>query len=264
MPRDQNGNTVPLPGTIVANGDTILPSQHNPMVSDLYAMMGQSLSRDGQGGMRAPLAMNGFRVEGVGTAISDSDAVSLGQSRANGVLVGTIHDWCGQTVPETYLFAHGQAVSRSAYPVLFAAIGTSFGGGDGATTFNLPDTRGRVLAGRDTEASSVLAAFFGAVSRTIGSFLGSASHVLTLQESPSHFHTGVTSSEGNHQHSFPSPAAGNAQGGSSSYTGGPISRLTDFAGLHSHSFQTNSQGGGSAHTNTQPTLIVNKIIKATY
>lgn len=75
MPRDSNGTTTPLPGTIVSLGQTIQPSQHNPMVEDLYAMMTQSLSRDGQGGMRTNLDMGGFRVRNLEAPSLPNDAV---------------------------------------------------------------------------------------------------------------------------------------------------------------------------------------------
>lgn len=79
MPRDANGNTQPLPGTIVATGDTVLPSQHNPAMVDLYAMMTQSLSRDGQGGMRTNLDMSGFRLTNLANGTSPSDAATVSQ-----------------------------------------------------------------------------------------------------------------------------------------------------------------------------------------
>lgn len=78
MPRDSNGNTQPLGGTIVSTGDPILPSQHNPALVDLYEMMSQSLSRDGQGGMRANLNMNGYRIVNVATSSASGDLATNG------------------------------------------------------------------------------------------------------------------------------------------------------------------------------------------
>ena len=80
MPRDSSGTTTPLPGTIVSSGDTILPSQHNPMVQDVYAMMTQSLSRDGQGGMRANLDMSGFRIANLAAPTLATDAARFGDT----------------------------------------------------------------------------------------------------------------------------------------------------------------------------------------
>lgn len=79
MPRDANGNTQPLPGTIVSTGDTVLPSQHNPALVDLYAMMTQSLSRDGQGGMRANLDLSTFKAINLAAGVAAGDAVNFSQ-----------------------------------------------------------------------------------------------------------------------------------------------------------------------------------------
>lgn len=66
-----------------------------------------------------------------------------------GVPVGTILAFAGQTPPDGYLECNGQAVSRTTYAALFAAIGTTWGSGDGSTTFNLPELRGEFLRGWD-------------------------------------------------------------------------------------------------------------------
>lgn len=62
---------------------------------------------------------------------------------------GVMLQYGGSAAPTGWLLCYGQAVSRTTYADLFAAIGTAFGVGDGSTTFNLPDARGRVLAGKD-------------------------------------------------------------------------------------------------------------------
>src|SRR5690606_30754565 len=112
MPRDVNGNVTPPPGTIVSSGDTILPSQHNPVVTDYAAMLEQSLSRDGQGGMRAPLNMNGFKLTNVGTATLPWDAVNMAQASSLGTPIGTVVDYAGSNPPEGWLLCYGQSLSR--------------------------------------------------------------------------------------------------------------------------------------------------------
>lgn len=60
------------------------------------------------------------------------------------VPIGAIIEYTTEVIPtENFMYAHGQAVSRTAFPILFARIGTRYGSGDGSTTFNLPDKRGR-------------------------------------------------------------------------------------------------------------------------
>lgn len=66
--------------------------------------------------------------------------------------VGTVLPFAGNTEPEGFLFTEGQEVLRNAYPNLFATIGTTYGEGDGVTTFNLPDYREMVLVGAGQNA----------------------------------------------------------------------------------------------------------------
>lgn len=66
--------------------------------------------------------------------------------------VGTVLPFAGNIEPEGFLFTEGQEVLRNAYPGLFAAIGTTYGEGDGVTTFNLPDYREMVLVGAGQNA----------------------------------------------------------------------------------------------------------------
>ena len=68
--------------------------------------------------------------------------------------VGVILPFGGTTAPSGYLMCTGQAVSRTTYAALFAVIGTSFGSGDGSTTFNVPDLRGEFLRGAGTNSHS--------------------------------------------------------------------------------------------------------------
>ena len=104
---------------------------------------------------------------------------------------GIIMPFAGTTAPSSYLMCFGQAVSRTTYSALFAAIGTTYGSGDGSTTFNLPDLRGRVIAGQDdmggTSANRLTSPING---DTLGAAGGSESHTLTTNEMPSHTHTG--------------------------------------------------------------------------
>lgn len=96
------------------------------------------------------------------------------------VPTGAYFPFAGSVAPEGFLLAQGQAVSRTDQAALFAVIGTTYGAGNGTTTFNLPDLRQRVPVGRDTTDIDFNA---------IGKVGGAKDHVLTVDEMPSHTHT---------------------------------------------------------------------------
>lgn len=87
--------------------------------------------------------------------------------------VGIILPFTGTTTPSGWLLCYGQAVNRSTYAELFAVLGTQYGSGNGSTTFNVPDLRGRVVAGRDnmggTGASRITEVFLGENPNSLGS-----------------------------------------------------------------------------------------------
>lgn len=164
-----------------------------------------------------------------------------------GVPSGTIVDYGGATAPSGWLLCYGQAVSRTAYALLFAAIGTAHGAGDGSTTFNLPDHRGRVTAGKDnmggSAANRLTSGASGITGTTLGAVGGTETHTLTTAQLASHLHSPVS---GSGVSTF-----GVASGGTGFGSGdGSLGACT-----------TSSTGSGSAHQNAQPTIVQNKIIK---
>lgn len=122
--------------------------------------------------------------------------------------IGIVMDWVTTSVPSAdWLVCDGSAVSRSTYSGLFALMGTSFGIGDGSTTFNLPDLRGQFVAGYSGAGDYA----------SIGATGGSETHALTAAETAVKGHThsnslGVSiASSGAHQHKIAmadSPSAG--------------------------------------------------------
>lgn len=116
-----------------------------------------------------------------GTRMFDSSIGSEGAWRATpipagGLPAGSIIQWSSNTAPPNWFIADGSAISRTLWPSLFAVIGTTYGSGDGSTTFNLPDLRGRVAVGRDGSQTEfdVLGESGGSKSHTHGSSLMSA------------------------------------------------------------------------------------------
>lgn len=183
------------------------------------------------------------------------------------LFAGTILPYGGSSAPSGFLFCFGQAVSRSTYADLFAVIGTTFGAGDGSTTFNIPDLRGRIPAGQDDMGGTAANRLTGQPGGVDGDMLGAAggdeTHSLTIVEMPSHPHSGTTDSSGTHTHpvSGESPQNNSAVGPiNAGYTGTSVSRDTDSAGSHTHTFTTDATGGDGSHNNVQQTLIVTYII----
>jgi microcystin-dependent protein len=87
-----------------------------------------------------------------GQALVTSGGVAV-WGAANAVPAGVVLPYTASAAPTGYLLCDGTAVSRTTYSTLFAVISTGYGTGDGATTFNLPDLRGRVPVGIGTNAA---------------------------------------------------------------------------------------------------------------
>jgi phage-related tail fiber protein len=88
-------------------------------------------------------------IEYVGDTLDEDDRTQLRRAIEKIVGVGAVMFFARNTAPTGWLKANGAAVSRTTYADLFAAIGTTFGAGDGSTTFNVPDLRGEFLRGWD-------------------------------------------------------------------------------------------------------------------
>jgi microcystin-dependent protein len=161
---------------------------------------------------------------------------------------GALMDFAGTTVPTGWLMCDGSQVSRTTNAPLFSAIGTTYGAGDGSTTFNLPDCRGRVTAGLDPggTAGRLTAGGSGIAGQTLGAAGGIETETLTAAQMPSHNHT-----LGGNTVSFL------ASGGNlwSALANAPAAINAWYIS------QTDTAGSGAAHQNTQPTIIMNKIIK---
>lgn len=204
--------------------------------------------------------------------------------------VGEITMWGTTTAPTGWLICDGSAISRTTYAGLFALIGTTFGVGDGSTTFNLPNLKGRVPVGRDSADTDW---------DVLGETRGSKTHTLTISEMPSHTHIQnshnhsqsahnhilyaiATSTDGSHRHEFSDTGGATAQRSTSSPTASTATNTnavdyTEYAGTHSHTVTgitvdttatniaetaTNQNAGGDgAHNNIQPSIVLNFIIR---
>lgn len=164
---------------------------------------------------------------------------------------GIINPFAGITAPDGWLLCYGQAISRTVYSDLFIALSTTYGAGDGSTTFNVPDLRGRVVAGLDNMGGTDAGLL--STANTLGTTTGTETITLTTAQMPSHTHI-----QDAHNHTKTTSTAGSVtqrvQIGSGTSTNDAF--ITDNA-----TATNQNTGGGTSHNNMQPTMTINYIIK---
>jgi microcystin-dependent protein len=285
MSRNGSG-TYNLPaGNPVVTGTTITSTWANTTLSDIASSLTGSIASDGQTPMSGNLNIANNKVINVTDPTSAQDAATKAYVDAVGFTVapgtsgnvltsngtiwtsaaaptipsGSMQMWPTATAPTGYLLCAGAAVSRTTYAALYAVIGTTFGVGDGTTTFNVPDLRGRSPFGVST-------------SYALASTGGSADAITVA-----HTHTATTDSSGTHNHSAASGGGGTNVGGfgqsgvngfigyseSGTYynAGQSGTQLIQSAGSHTHTLTTNSTGSSGTNANLSPYLAINFIIK---
>lgn len=178
--------------------------------------------------------------------------------------IGEMTIWGTSTAPTGWLICDGSAVSRSTYSALFGVLSTTYGVGDGSTTFNLPNLKGRVPVGRDASQTEF---------DTIGETGGSKTNALGVSNLPAHTHSGSTNNTGGHAHtSAQSDIVRQFGGGDAKLTAnsnyGPYntgSITTDTQGAHDHTVSVSGGGNGTATGNAfsvlQPYIALNYIIR---
>jgi microcystin-dependent protein len=245
-------------------------------------------------------ANGNFEIANTGSGTFNLNSGS-GPMTINGVAVsfipvGMIVPYMGATgVPSKWLFCYGQNINRTTYAALFAVVGTTYGAGDGSTTFTLPDLRGRTVAGVDAMgggSADRITIFDGDV---LGNAGGSQVHYLDETQIPAHAHiadppntalsvsgtgTGTTNNSGTHSHGIYTTDPGVNHGGTFISNS---DRNFDFqntiqsnnGGNHSHTvsvtvsasgavdiaaFWTANTGGSTWHPNIQPTIMLNYMV----
>lgn len=249
---NMGGNRIEFVGTPVNVSDAVTKGYAD---TALALIMANYLSRDGSQPMTGDLNMGGNKVTNLdlGVPSVDGDGVSRAYllqvlSEIAATPPGTIAPFAGDevSIPTGWLLCDGRAVSRTDFAALFAVVGVVYGAGNGSTTFNLPDFRGRVAVGLDNMGS------LGAANRitdpqadALGGTFGAQSHVLGVNELPVHSHSYVDS--------YVTDEAGGDDLGpvntnmTSEYTS--VSRTTGTA------------GAADAHGNIQPSIAMNVIVK---
>ncbi len=204
-------------------------------------------------------------------ALSTSGTVGAGL-----VPPGALMHFGGAAAPSGWLFCFGQAISRTTFSALFGAIGTTYGVGDGSATFNLPDGRGRVLAGLDnmggTSANRLTGLSGGVNGDVLGATGGAEAHALITAELAAHTHT-VPSQANVSRDGWGTTGVGlgSVNSGRIVVGSGIVENVEVLESLRSAgndqaaaldgSQASGSAGSGGAHNNVQPTLVLPIIIK---
>lgn len=180
-----------------------------------------------------PSASNYLRGDGAWATISGTPS-------------GVVSAFAGSSAPTGWLLCSGAAVSRTTYADLFTAIGTTYGSGDGSTTFNLPDLRGRAAFGIDnmggSAANRITSGGSGITGTTLGASGGAETVTLSTSQMPSHTH--------------------NLYQGPAMYAGVNVGTAPANGqnGTYGSTYIANT-GGGGAHNTVPPAIILNYIIK---
>jgi microcystin-dependent protein len=207
------------------------------------------------------------------------------------VPAGCILDFGAAVAPTGWKICDGSAIARVEFSALFAVIGTTYGAGDGSTTFNLPDCRSRFTIGSGSGAGltpRTLAAKGGQQDAVVVSHNhGSHTHTGgTGTETADHAHSGSTAGEGGHVHNGSSVTVQGGGGTSVLYawpdtnTGtGNVAATRNGYGNHGHGFSTGGRSAAHGHgfttdgatptgsgvtgtdQNLPPFIALNKIIK---
>lgn len=177
---------------------------------------------------------SGLDLDGIEGDLQYQLQVQASELEADMAYIGEIRMRTHAVIDPKWIQCDGNELSRTVYSDLFSEIGTIFGAGDGSTTFNIPDFRGRVPMSQGTGV--------GLSERVTGDMIGSETHQLTVAEMPVHDHVLNQSNSG-------TSGNDNTQRGNN---GAPL-----FAGSN----PIENSGGDEPHNNIQPSICLHFVIK---
>lgn len=155
-------------------------------------------------------------------------------------LIGSITLYAGSTAPNGYMICDGSEISRTTYSALFNVIGTTYGQGNGQSTFNIPNLKGKIPVGYDSSDTNF---------DTLGETGGEKTHTLTTAEIPAHTHTYTD---------YTAKASSTAKTWDTTKTQNSVTGVGNDTNTRTTNSNTNA---GGAHNNMQPYIVLNYIIK---
>ena len=198
---------------------------------------------------------------------ASTEFILIGDANTYNLPIGGVLPYVGLTAPNSnFVLCYGQEISRTTYAALFALTSTTFGVGNGSTTFNVPDLRGRVVAGQDDMGGSSANRLTGLSGGVDGDVFGAAggaeTHTLTTAQLAAHTHDSPALTDPGHTHTYAGAqvfnggtgGAGGVNAGSNQTSGSSTTGITLAA-------TTGSTGSDAAHNNVQPTIILNYILR---
>jgi len=162
--------------------------------------------------------------------------------------------WFTPSIPDNYMKPRGQAISRITYAALFALWGTTFGAGNGSTTFNLPGIVGRTIVAVDPNDPAF---------DTVGDFGGEKTVTLSTATMPNHSHGGGVADGGINALMSRNLASDNsAPSGAVARGDGATAGVRGINGSgHGHGLSINAEGGGQPHNNMPPYYVAEYLIR---
>lgn len=269
------------PGYTFTNNEVVTPTKLNSAATPVVVLANNEVTTSTIANGATTTAK--IADSNVTTAKIADGAVTQAKLNSSVTLVptGAVMPFAMNSAPSGWLAANGLPVSRTAYAALFAAIGTTYGTGDGSTTFNLPDLRGYFVRGSGTNSDGTAAGAFGTKqsdafkSHNHGGATGTGT---TGLESQSHTHSGTTGSESHdhahyvsgttsienaeHTHALTTDARrvdlnnsnGPGNNGNGGFNGGQNVVSAQFTGPqranHAHNFAEWTGGRNTAHTHS--------------
>lgn len=263
------GMGVPVP-TAGLNIDTDL-SVNEQDLTDVKALV---LASQGSGVVSTATSLTVidndlWYLNGSATPVQITQGNSITSSSSPLVPPGVIWPYGGISAPTGFLLCNGAAIDRTTFADLFAVLGTTYGVGDGSTTFNIPNMNGRTPIGAGTYTDPVS----GSVTRTLGASSGAAAHQLVDAENGAHTHVQNAHAHGitdpGHAHNIvalASPSGGldvvaRIDASASASLGGYVASATTGISINNGTATNQNSGSGTAHNNMQPYVVSNFIIK---